>query len=393
MSALRQTFAITAIGLRTIPERLGPASVVCIGIAGVVAVLITVLAMGGGLRTAQAQSARADRAIVLAAGARAEATSFLSRDDVAVIAGAPGIRRAENGAPAVSAELLLPVNVTRKSNGQSGTVSVRGVTPLAVAVRTDVRLIAGRMLATGVREIVVGRAANEQFANLDVGGSAHFYNGDWTVVGVFASGGDAHESELLADADTLMSAARRSGYNAVTVGLDTPTAFDGLRDALANDRRVKVDVERETDYFGQRSAQAGAVMDVVATTIAGIMAIGALLGALNTMYSAVSARGVEIATLRAVGFGATPVVVSVLAEAELLALLGGCFGAAIAWLLFNDHSFTTGTLTGQTTGYLHIDARLIVEGIVWAALIGLVGGMFPAMHAARASVADALRVS
>ena len=393
MSALRQTLAITAIGLRTIPDRLGQSLVICIGIAGVVAVLITVLAMGGGLRTAQANAARADRAIVLAAGARAESVSFLSRDAVAALESAPGVRRTSDGKPALSAELVLPVSVPRKANGQNGSVTVRGLTPPTANVRPDIELIAGRMFATGVREIVVGRAANAQFASLGVGDSAHFYNADWTVVGLFASGGDVHESELLADVNTLMSAARRGGYNAVTVGLETPAAYEAFADALHNDRRLKVDVERETDYYGRRSQQAGAVMDIVATTIAAIMAIGALLGALNTMYSAISARGVEIATLRAIGFGATPVVVSVLAEAQLLALLGGALGAAAAWLLFNGHSFTTGTVTGQTTGYLRVDTPLIVEGIVWAVSIGLLGGLFPALHAARTSVADALRVS
>jgi len=392
MHALRRTLAIVAIGLATLPARLGPALVICIGTAGVVAVFITVLAMGGGLQTAQASTARADRAIVLGAGSRSESVSFVSRDDVAVIEGAVGVRRGPDGKPAVSAELVLPVSAPRKSNGQNGTVTVRGLTSPTADVHPDIELTAGRMFATGVREIVVGRAARTQFARLDVGDSAHFYNGDWLVVGVFASHGDTHESELLADVNTLMAAARRVGYNAAIVRLESPDTFDAFKSALDNDRRLKVDAQRETDYYGTQSKRPDAVMQIVATTIATIMAIGALLGALNTMYSAVSARGVEIATLRAIGFGATPLVLSVLIEALLLALIGGGIGAAIAWWLFNGSAFTTGTLTGQTTGYLHLDGPLMIEGIVWAAAIGLIGGAFPAVHAARRPIIDALRV-
>jgi putative ABC transport system permease protein len=248
------------------------------------------------------------------------------------------------------------------------------------------------MFATGVREIVVGKSAQAQFANLDVGDAARFYNGDWKVVGLFASGGDSHESEVLTDATTLMSAANRTAFSAATISLDTPSAFDPFKTALLHDPMLKVDVQRELDYYGEQSKQAGGVVEIVATTVGVIMAIGALFGALNTMYSAVSIRTAEIATLRAIGFGATPVVVSVLVEAQLLALIGGAAGGAIAWILFNGNAFTTGGFFGQVAGHMHVGAPLIAGGMVWAATIGLLGGLFPAIHAARMSVTDALRV-
>jgi len=292
--------------------------------------------------------------------------------------------------------LLLPVALPRagetgKAKAGKGTVTVRGVTPLAADVRPEVQLTAGRMFATGVREIIVGSSAHNQFAHLDIGDTARFYNGDWKVVGLFTSDGDVHESEVMADAATLMSAARRTAFNAAMVALEAPSAFDAFKQALLRDPVLKIDVQRETEYRGRQSEQAGRVVEIVATTIGAIMAIGAVCGALNAMYSAVSARAVEIATLRAIGFGATPVVVSVLIESQLLALIGGVAGGAIAWLLFNGGAFATGDAFGQIAGHLHIGTSLIAAGMAWAVVIGLLGGLFPAIHAARMSVVDALR--
>lgn len=392
MSALRQTFEVTAINLQSIPQRLGASLVICIGIAGVVGVLVTVLAMATGLRTTWTSTAREDRAIVLSSGTRSEAISFVSRESVAAIESAPGVRRAADGKPVVSPELLLPVNLLRVSDGKKATLIVRGLTPSASEVHPEIHLTAGRMFRTGLREVVVGRAAHNQFAHLDVGDKARFHNTDWTVVGLFESGGDTHESEVFTDADTLMSAAHRTAFSAVTVTLASASALDELKDALLSDPRLKVDVERETEFYGRQARQAGDITSIVATTIASIMAVGALFGALNTMYSAVSTRAVEIATLRAIGFSAMPVVVSVLAEALLLALAGGIVGGIAAWLLFNGVSFTTGGLTGQVEGRLHVDAKLILEGLAWAATIGFVAGLFPALRAARVPVAEALRV-
>jgi len=244
-----------------------------------------------------------------------------------------------------------------------------------------------------MNEIVVGRSAREGFRGLDVGDTASFHSAQWRVVGVFASSGDVHESEALADAETLMSAAQRTVFNAATVTLESPEAFEGFKVELERDPRLQVDVRLEEDYYTERSKDVAGLLEIVATSVGAIMAIGALLGALNTMYSAVSARSVEIATLRAIGFGAMPVVVSVMVEAQVLALTGALAGSAIAWLLFNGNAFATGGTFGQIALRLHVGLPLVAIGILWAMAIGLVGGLLPAIRAARLPVATALRTT
>jgi putative ABC transport system permease protein len=392
MSAFRQAAAITAINLRSIPQRLGTSLVICVGTAGVVAVLIAVLAMATGLKSTVASAGRDDRAIVLRGGALAEALSTITRDDLIAIEAAPGIGRAAEGKLAISPEALLSVNLPRASDGHASAVSIRGLTSAATAVRPEITLTEGRLFAPGLHEIVVGKSAHDQFAHLNVGDVAKFYNGDWTVVGRFESRGDVHESEVLTDAETLMSAANRTVFSGVTVRLESPQSFDAFKQALLHDPTLKVDVQRETDYYEGQSKGISTLLGIVANTVGAIMAIGALFGALNTMYSAVSARTVEIATLRAVGFGSWPVVASVLVEAQALALAGAFVGGTIAWLMFNGSTFSTGGALGQVALRLHVGASLIAVGVVWAAVIGLIGGLFPAIRAARTSVADALRV-
>ena len=392
MNAMRQTAAITAINLQSIPQRIGTSLVICVGIAGVVAVLTTVLAMATGLKATLANAAREDRAIVLGSGSLVEALSSISHDNLAAIEAAPGIKRGSDGKFAVSPELLLSVNLPRKGDGNLSALSVRGLTPEFASIRPEIQIAEGRTFATGVHEIIVGKSARDQFAHLEIGDTASFHNGEWKVVGRFTSNGDVHESEALGDATTLMSAAQRTVFSAVTVALDSKDSFEPFKEALKHDPTLKVEVQRETEYYEGQSKQTSALLEIVATTVGGIMAVGALFGALNTMYSAVSNRAVEIATLRAIGFGAMPVVFSVLAEAQLLALIGAGVGGAIAWLLFNGNRFSTGGALGQIALNLHVGFGLVAVGVIWAAVIGLIGGMFPAIRAARLSVADALRV-
>ena len=392
MNSIRQTLAITAINLRSIPQRIGTSLVICVGIAGVVAVLITVLAMATGLQNTMSNAARDDRVIVLRSGSTAESLSTISREDLIAIEAAPGIHPTADGKRGVSPEVLVGVNLPRKDTGRMSALSIRGLTPVAPDVRPEIQLLEGRMFATGVHEIIVGKSAHEQFAHLDVGDTANFHNGTWKIVGIFSSGGDVHESEAMTDANTLMSAAQRTVFSAATVWLDSPTAFDAFKAAVKSDPTLKVDVQTETEYYSGQAKQVAALLKLVATTVGGIMAVGALFGALNTMYSAVSNRTVEIATLRAIGFGAVPVVVSVLVEALALALIGAAVGGAIAWLLFNGNAFSTGGALGQIALRLHVGASLIGVGIVWATVIGLLGGLFPAIRAARMSITDSLRV-
>jgi putative ABC transport system permease protein len=392
MNGMRQTVAITAINLQSIPQRIGTSLVICVGIAGVVAVLTTVLAMATGLKATLANAAREDRAIVLGSGSLAEALSSISRDNLSAIEAAPGIKRGADGKLAVSPEVLLSVNLPRKSDGNLSALSVRGLTPEFGGVRPEIQITEGRMFATGVHEIVVGKSARDQFAHLEIGDTANFHNGEWKVVGRFTSNGDVHESEALGDATTLMSAAQRTVFSAVTVALDSKDSFEPFKEALKHDPTLKVDVQRETEYYEGQSKQVAALLEIVATTVGGIMAVGALFGALNTMYSAVSTRTVEIATLRAIGFGALPVVVSVMVEAQVLAFIGAVAGGAIAWVLFNGNAFSTGGALGQVAVRLHVSLPLVAGGMIWAAVVGLFGGLFPAIRAARSSVVDSLRV-
>jgi putative ABC transport system permease protein len=400
MPLLTQVLAITLWNLRAIPARLGTSLVICVGIAGVVAVLVTVLAMAFGLERTLGSAGREDRAIVLRKGAVAEVVSALDREAEFALAGAPGIARLADGQPAISREVVLSATITSTDGSPSG-VGVRGITPAGWAVRPELTIVRGRAFRTGLQELVVGRAARAHLRGVDIGDTVQLHGMRWTVVGEFTSeprgpsgGGDVHESELLADAGSLMSAAQRSVYSAATVRLESPGAFARFEAHLKADPRLKVSVERETAHYARQSEGVARLLFVVAYVVGGVMALGALFGALNTMYSAVSNRAQEIATLRALGFGATPVVVSVLVEALLLASLGAFAGAAIAWLGFNGALFSTssGAVT-QVALRLDISPTLVAVGMAWGAVIGLAGGLLPAVHAARLPVAQALRAA
>ncbi len=386
MTSLSQTVAITLMNLRSIPARLGSSLVICTGIAGVVAVLVSVLAMANGLTRTLTSAGDPDRALVMRNGALAESLSTLSREALLAVESAPGIS-------AISPEVVLSVTLLRRAVAEMATVVVRGITEEGIVVRPEIQMIEGRLPTPGLREIAVGRAAAREFANLHLGGEVTFHGGPWRVVGIFSSRGDAHESELLADANTLMAAANRIVFNAATVRLESPAAFDALERALTSDPRLAVEVQRESEYYAKLAESVSRILELVARVVAGIMAIGALLGALNTMYTAVAARTAEIGTMRAIGFGALPVVASVVAEALLLALVGGVAGAAIAWFAFNGNDFATGSSITRTALTLRIDPTLAVTGIVWATVIGVIGGMPPAIRAARLPVAESLRAN
>jgi putative ABC transport system permease protein len=289
---------------------------------------------------------------------------------------------------------VVIVDLPRKSNDAASNVTIRGVGAQAFDVRPEVNLIEGRMFEPGLRELIVGKGAQAQFKGLDLGHKIELRGSDWTVVGVFTSNGDSHESELMADAETVLSAYQRNLYQSVFAQLESEAAFDAFKKALTSNPQLSVDVKREREYYAQQSEQLSKVMSFVAYVVGGIMAVGALFGALNTMYSAVSTRSQEIATLRAIGFGSAPVVISVMLEALLLALIGALIGAALAWIFFNGNAVSTlgGNFT-QVVFRLTVTPQLIVLGIVWACVIGLIGGLFPAIRAARLPVAAALRAT
>lgn len=389
----RQAAAITRVGIATLPQRLGASSVIVIGIAGVVGVLVALLALAGGLQQTLRGTGNDDTAIVVRGGASAELDSGLSRESATLIAQAPGIARDAGGQPLVSAEVVVVTNVPKKSSGTDANVEIRGVGRQSWAVRPNVRIVEGRRFEPGLRELLVGQGARQQFAGLEPGSTINLNAQQWQIVGVFASG-DAHESELIGDAETVATTYRRNGFQSVTVRLDSPGAFDAFKAALASDPRLKVDARTTRDYYTAQSAGLSKVIRIVGIVIATIMAIGAVFGALNTMYAAVNARAREVATLRAIGFGAAPVLVSVVLEAMLLALLGGALGASVAWLLFHDYAVSTlGANFSQVVFRFDVSPALLGTGVRWALAIGLIGGLLPAARAAQLPVTAALRES
>jgi putative ABC transport system permease protein len=395
MGSLRQVLAITWMNLCSVPQRPGASLVVIVGIAGVVAVLVSVLSMAQGFRHTLASTGRPDRAILLRSGSDAELASSIARDQAQILANAPEIARDSQGQPLASAELVVVADLPRRDTGTPSNVPFRGVQPAVFAIRDELRLVQGRRLGAGVREVIVGQKAAQQFQGLEVGARIEFRDSDWEVVGIFASGGDVHESEVWADAETAVSAFRRLGFQSMTAKLVTAGDLDGLRARIEADPRFSITVMREPDYYAKQSQLLGTLINVLGYTVASFMAIGAMFGALNCMYSAVASRQVEIGTLRAIGFGATPVVVSVMAEALLLALIGGIVGGALAYLYCDGASLST--LNFETFSQVAFDFRitpvLLSQGLLWALAIGLLGGLPPAIRAARLPVTEALRSS
>lgn len=386
MNQLRQIGAAIEINLGSLGQRIGASLVVVIGIAGVVGVLVTVLAMGQSLHRTMATTGRADRAIILAKGAQSESSSSIPRDSAVTLAetGKPGA----DGKPIASMEMLVQTRLTAR-DGQTKNVSVRGVGPLAGSLRPEVKIAQGRMFRPGLQELVVGRNLGIKFPNLEPGDHIQFQNGAWTIVGTFASGGSAHDSEILGDADTLLAAFHRNAFQSVTIALDGPDGLARLNALIAANPALVVEAKREDIFFAAQSGAFTRVLTVIGLFVGVTMAIGAVFSALNTMYAAVSAQSVEIATLRAIGYNGTAVLVGVFCEALALALAGAVLGITVAWLIFNNHTLSTGSVVYA----LHIDFPLAMLGIVWALAIGTLGGLFPAIRAARMPVAEALRAT
>jgi len=383
------------MNLRSIPQRLSTSMVIVIGIAGVVAVLVSVLAMSTGMLKSMRGAGREDRAMIMRTGASSEMSSNLGRDAVAIISDAAGVKHDADGKSIFSAETMSLI-LLKKRDGTEVSVPLRGVGTAAFALRPEIKIVAGRMFEQTLNEVIVGKNAYAQYANLDVGSEITVRSTVWKVVGLFESNGDTHESELMTNNVMLQTAMRRVGSaQVVTVLLQSPDAFNQFKDALTSNPALAVDVRRESEYFQQQSRTVGTVLAIVAYVVGSIMGIGALFGALNTMYSAVSTRAVEIATLRALGFGALPIVTSVLTEAMLLAASGGAIGAFLGWLFFNGHTVSSaagGSGAGESRIFsLYVSPTLIVTGILVALGIGLIGGLFPAVRAARLPVATALR--
>lgn len=390
---LAQTAAITAVNVRSIPQRLGSSSVAVIGIAGVVVVFVAVLSIAQGFRAAMTTAGDPSTVIVMRAGTDSEMSSILLREHAQIVKDAPGIAR-QADAPVASAELFVIVNHPKRSTGLDANVPLRGVEPGAFAVRHKVRIVEGRRFEPGRNEIIVGRAATGQFTGLEVGRDVRWGENAWKVVGIFEAGGSLAESEIWTDAVVLQGAYRRGdSYQSVYVKLADADSLETFKDALTTDPRLNVMVERETEYLAGQSVVLQQLITTVGFVIAGLMAIGAVFGAVNTMYTAVASRTREIATLRALGFGALPVVVSVLAEAGALALAGGVVGGLLAWVIFDGYQ--TSTINWQSFSQVafafRVSPTLLLQGLLCAVTMGLIGGLFPAVRAARLPIVTALR--
>ncbi len=393
MARLQQVLAVTAINLRSIPLRLGNSLVIVVGIAGVVAVLISVLAMLVGFRTTIRNDGRADRIIVLSRGATDEPSSSLSRENIANLAEAPGIMHDAHDRPLVSAEVESVAPVSRKRDHSDVNATLRGVGPRYFDMRPELQLVAGRMFHPGNHELVAGAAAQAQFAGLDIGDSVRLQDGDWTVVGIFAGGKGARDSELVTDAQTMMSAYKADTFNSMGALLSSPAALAPIQALTAQDPTLQVDVHGEPEYLATASSDINHLLAVVTYGIGSIMGLGALFGALNSMNSAVAARTVEIATLRAIGFASGTVALAVLIEAMLLALVGAVIGVAVAFYAFNGATISTlgGALFDTQVVYsLTVTGWITAMAVAIACTLGLLGGLPPALRAGRMSVVDAL---
>jgi putative ABC transport system permease protein len=395
VNLIAQIGAVVAMNLRSLPQRLGPSFVIIIGSAGVVAVLVAVLAMSVGMSKTLQGTGRDDRAIILRKGSVSESGSALTRGAAQIIADAPGIRRDPEGEPLVTAEPLRLLKLFKRDDGSEVTAVLRGLGTQAALVRPEMKIIEGRLYRPAVNELIVGKAAKAQYRDTEIGSRITTRTATWVVVGTFTTNGDAHESELMADADTVMSSDSGSTYASITVLLDEPGSLRTLADSLANNPALRVDVTRERDYFSRQSKTVSRLLSVLLYVVGSIMGLGAVFGSLNAMYSAVSTRTTEIATLRAIGFGAAPIVVSVLIEALLLAAAGGILGAYATWLFFNGRTVSTtqGTAYAQLIFDISVTLPLAITGLAASGVIGFIGGLFPAIRAARLPIATALRAA
>src|SRR5262245_13952448 len=381
------------LNLRTIPQRLGSSGVAIIGIAGVVIVLVSVLSIAQGFAAAMELSGSESRALIMRSGADSEMTSGLSNVDVDVIKQAPGLRR-EGQTAIASAKLYVITDIPKVGTNTPANVPMRGVEPVATQVRSEFSITQGRMFQFGTNEVVVGRGAMVNFQGLTLGSTIHSGQNTWQVVGVFETDGSIAETEIWCDSRVLQGAYRRGNtYQTVLARLDSSESFNAFRDWLIANPQVNLQVRREVEYYAQQSRALTTLIRTVGFGIAALMGIGAVFGAILTMYTAVSTRSREIATLRALGFNTTSVLVSVLSESLALAALGGAIGGALAYVAFNGYQTSTMNFStfSQVAFAFQVTPRLLGMGLSYSLIMGLIGGLFPALRAARLPIPSALR--
>ena len=378
---------ITLMNLRNVPSRIGASSVIVVGIAGVVAVLVSILAMATGFRAALESTGAPNRAIVMRGGSGGELSSGVAQESADVVAQMDGI-------VAASSELYAIADVPKRSNGTPANLVVRGVDQNAFVVRPELHIVAGRNFEPGKGELIAGKRAAAEFSGIDLGANVRFRDSDWKVVGVFEANGDANESEVWTDVKVLQAAFRRgNSISTMRLQLVDPSTVPAIADRIANDPRLDLQIRSEKDFYSDQSKQLTSIITGFGYLVGVIMAVGAIFAALNTMYSAVSTRTVEIATLRAIGFGGSPIVASVMIEALALALLGGALGAVLSYVVFNGLTISTlnrGAFS-QVAFDFAVTPKLMTQGLTWAIGLGFVGGLFPALRAARLPITVALR--
>jgi len=388
---LTQVAAITSMSVRNIPQRLAPSVVAAVGVAGVVLVLVGVLSMREGFRAVLDQSGADDIAIVMRSGSTDEMGSNIAQDQTKIVEDSAGVLRDDKGAVS-SPELYVVVDVPLRSTGTAANVPLRGVGSRAAELRQRFTISQGRMFRPGTFEVIVGRGALLQFSGLEVGKQLRWGTTQWQVVGVFDDGGSMAESEIWTDVSVLQGAYNRgSTYQSQRVRLQNAEALPAFKDALSKNPRLNMRVLTERRYYEEKSEALVNLVTVAGGTIGVLMGLGAIFGALNTMYSAVSTRTREIATLRALGFGASPVVISVLAEAMLLAAAGGIVGGILAYIGFNGIRASTMNGFNQMTFAFSVTPTLLVQGLLYALLLGFVGGLLPSIRAARMGITEGLR--
>jgi putative ABC transport system permease protein len=386
MGFFRQIWAVTAMNLAALPSRGLASAVTVLGVATVIAVMLSLLAIGTGVLNAGLKNNQPDRVIVTAQSGAVFQGSF-SSSDVAIVGQAPGVARTPDGKPMVQPNAVVVVDLDKQSGG-SGNIGLAGSGRIGQLMSPPgFHIVRGRMYQAGLHELIAGLAASRNYKHLDVGDTVTLRGVPWQVVGVFEDRGGMDENELISDADTVLAAFNRTTYQSMGVQLTSPEAFRQFKDTLTSNPQLQVKVQREGDYVLEQIKPLLGLLSFVGYFVGGVMAVGVVFGALNTMYSAVDARKREIATLRALGFGGTAVVVSVLVESMMLAIPGALIGAGVAWLLFNNHDVAMGGLSFA----MDVTPGLVVLGVIWAAVIGLIGGLTPAIRAARLPVATALR--
>ncbi len=384
---LRQIWIVSALNFKSLKSRFWQSMVIVVGLGATIGVLLSMMSVTAGMRQAYANSGDPGRAIVVSQGADSEGQSSITRTDADVIMDAPGIKKDTDGRPLADRALNMGVPVLR-NNGTKGYTTLRGFGPKGVALRPEFHLVAGRMFQFGKRELIVGVGAQATFQHMNIGDHVILPNGEWPIVGSYHTG-DILEGQLIGDTETMLTALNRTAYNSILVRLTAQDALATFRKAITTNPALQMTVTRHSDWYARVGDQASGLLAVLAYVVGAVMAIGALFGCLNTMYAAVSTRGREIATLRALGYGAFPVAVSVILEAMALAVTGALIGAAIAWAMNDGHQ----SVWGQNIFVLRVPPSLVLMGLIWALAVALAGGLLPSIRAARRPVVDALRAT